>query len=86
MQIPCGSELAREWEQSGFKGAAEDAFASKLAPTVGSGGSEGVGRMQIPCGSELAREWEQPEFKGAAEDAFASKLAPTGTASFGLNV
>ena len=43
MQIPCGSELAREWEQSGFKGAAEDAFASKLAPTVGSDGSEEAG-------------------------------------------
>jgi ribosomal protein S27E len=33
MQIPCGSEPAREWTQPGFEGAAEDAFASRLAPT-----------------------------------------------------
>ena len=38
------------------------ACARRLAPTVGNGGSEGVGWMQIPCGSEPAREWEQPGF------------------------
>ncbi|KII36762.1 hypothetical protein RY26_06970 [Pseudomonas fluorescens] len=86
MQIPCGSEPAREWGQLGFEGEAQDAFASRLAPTVGSGRSEEVGCMQIPCGSEPAREWEQLGFEGEAQDAFASRLAPTGIASFGLNV
>ncbi len=47
-----------------FKGEVADAFASKLAPTVGNGGSAGVGWMQIPCGSELAREWGQLGFLG----------------------
>ncbi len=47
-----------------FRRDAGDAFASRLAPTVGNGGSEGVGWMQIPCGSEPAREWEQLGFEG----------------------
>ena len=78
MQNLVGASLLANGGNSVFKGDAGDAFASKLAPTLGNGGNEGVGWMQFPCGSEPAREWEQFGFEGGAEDAFASRLAPTG--------